>query len=210
MHSRTHTHTHTHSGALLVTANTEGHIFNVFRLVPHPWLSAESAVHHLYTLFRGATSASVQDIALSWDSRWVTVSTHNGTSHIFPITPYGGEVNVRTHTTNRVVNKMSRFHTSAGIETMSTQSNSHSNVLSPSTALTLSPDSHSPPPHDKPPPSSPPQPVTWSNPRGSPLPIPLTVRALHQIKQPYPISDGTFVSVSVFHGIVVCFFSRRE
>jgi len=29
-------------------------------------------------------------MAFSQDSRWVTVSTHRGTTHVFPITPYGG------------------------------------------------------------------------------------------------------------------------
>ena len=44
-----------------------------------------------------------QDIAFSPDSRWVAVSTLRGTTHIFPITPYGGPIGVRTHTSSRVV-----------------------------------------------------------------------------------------------------------
>ena len=55
-----------------------------------------------------------QDIAFSPDSRWVAVSTLRGTTHIFPITPYGGPIGVRTHTSSRVVNRLSRFHRSAG------------------------------------------------------------------------------------------------
>ena len=51
-----------------------------------------------------------QDISFSPDSRWVAVSTLRGTTHIFPITPYGGQVGVRTHTSPRVVNRLSRFH----------------------------------------------------------------------------------------------------
>ena len=47
------------SGNLLVTASTEGHNFHVFSILPHPWFSSETAVHHLYTLFRGATSGVV-------------------------------------------------------------------------------------------------------------------------------------------------------
>lgn len=54
--------------------------------------------------------ASSQDISFSPDSRWVAVSTLRGTTHIFPITPYGGQVGVRTHTSPRVVNRLSRFH----------------------------------------------------------------------------------------------------
>ena len=60
-----------------------------------------------------------QDIAFSPDSRWVAVSTLRGTTHVFPITPYGGPVGVRTHTSTRVVNRLSRFHRSAGIDDMS-------------------------------------------------------------------------------------------
>ena len=48
--------------------------------------------------------------------RWVAVSTLRGTTHIFPITPYGGQVGVRTHTSTRVVNRLSRFHRSAGLD----------------------------------------------------------------------------------------------
>lgn len=180
------------SGSLLVTASTEGHSFNVFHLIPHPWLCGESTVHHLYTLFRGATSASVQDIGISWDSRWVAVSTLNGTTHLFPITPYGGEINLRTHMSNRVVNKMSRFHTSAGIEAMGLQS--HSSIPIPSSsASSPSPHNSNSPPHEDLS-NSTSQPITWNNPRGLPLPSPLIVKALHQIKQPYLSNDGMYIT----------------
>ena len=33
----------------------------------------------------------VQDVSFSNDSRWCAVSTRNGTTHLFPISPYGGE-----------------------------------------------------------------------------------------------------------------------
>lgn len=175
-----------------MTASTEGHSFNVFLLLPHPWLCGESAVHHLYTLFRGATSASVQDIGISWDSRWVAVSTLNGTTHLFPITPYGGEINLRTHLSNRVVNKMSRFHTSAGIEAMALQSHSQTATPSPSSASSSSYNSNSPPLEGELS-NSTSQPITWNNPRGALLPSPLTIKALHQIKQPYLSNDGTYM-----------------
>ncbi|CAI8047222.1 Breast carcinoma-amplified sequence 3 homolog, partial [Geodia barretti] len=192
------------SGTLLVTASTEGHLFNVFRLVPHPWLSSKSAVTHLYTLFRGATSASVHDIVVSCDSRWVAVSTLNGTSHLFPITPYGGEMNVRTHTRNKVVNRMSRFHTSAGIEIVATRTHSHSAVTPPPSTVSSSPTSHtshSPPHHERDLLTSSPRPLGWNNPRTTPPSLPLTVRALYQIKQPYLSSDErSKVSVGVASG----------
>jgi len=103
------------SGSLLLTADQPGHSFHVYRVVAHPLGSCYAAVHHLYALYRGDTPGAVQDIAFSADARWVTVSTLRGTTHIFPICPYGGPVSVRTHTSHRVVNKLSRFHRSAGL-----------------------------------------------------------------------------------------------
>lgn len=103
------------SGMLLLTADRRGHDFHVFRVQPHPVGSSLAAVHHLYVLHRGDTSAKVQHIAFSLDSRWAAVSTLRGTTHVFPITPYGGAMGVRTHTSLHVVNKLSRFHRSAGL-----------------------------------------------------------------------------------------------
>uniref|UniRef100_A0A3Q2Q3X4 BCAS3 microtubule associated cell migration factor n=1 Tax=Fundulus heteroclitus TaxID=8078 RepID=A0A3Q2Q3X4_FUNHE len=104
------------SGMLLVTADTLGHDFHVFQILTHPWASSQSAVHHLYTLHRGETEAKVQDMCFSQDSRWVAISTLRGTSHVFPINPYGGTPCARTHMSPRVVNRMSRFQKSAGLE----------------------------------------------------------------------------------------------
>lgn len=88
------------SGMILVTADKRGHDFNVFRIQPHPCGSVLAAVHHLYVLHRGDTSAKVQDIVFSFDSRWIAVSTLRGTTHVFPITPYGGQCGFRTHSGN--------------------------------------------------------------------------------------------------------------
>ncbi|KAF7219277.1 breast carcinoma amplified sequence 3 [Nothobranchius furzeri] len=104
------------SGMLLVTADTLGHDFHVFQILTHPWTSSQSAVHHLYTLHRGETEAKVQDMCFSQDSRWVAISTLRGTTHVFPINPYGGAPCARTHMSPRVVNRVSRFQKSAGLE----------------------------------------------------------------------------------------------
>nr|XP_057935775.1 breast carcinoma-amplified sequence 3 isoform X1 [Doryrhamphus excisus] len=104
------------SGMLLVTADILGHDFHVFQILTHPWTSCQSAVHHLYTLHRGETEAKVQDMCFSQDSRWVAISTLRGTTHVFPINPYGGAPCSRTHMSPRVVNRMSRFQKSAGLE----------------------------------------------------------------------------------------------
>ena len=42
----------------------------LLRVVVHPLGSAFAAVHHLYTLYRGDTPGSVQDVAFSPDSRY--------------------------------------------------------------------------------------------------------------------------------------------
>ncbi|GIX68121.1 breast carcinoma-amplified sequence 3 homolog [Caerostris extrusa] len=88
------------SGMLLFTSCRLGHSFHIFRIFPHPASSAMGAVHHLYTLHRGETTSKVQDVAFSLDSRWVSVRP----------------ISVRTHTSPRVVNRLSRFHRSAGLE----------------------------------------------------------------------------------------------
>jgi hypothetical protein len=103
------------SGMLLVTADKRGHDFHVFRVHPHPTGPSLAAVHHLYVLHRGDTTAKVQDITFSLDSRWVAISTLRGTTHVFPVTPYGGPAGIRTHGSPHVVNRLSRFHRSAGL-----------------------------------------------------------------------------------------------
>ncbi|OUC43742.1 hypothetical protein D917_09557 [Trichinella nativa] len=102
------------NGTLLLTSGESGRDFHLFNVLPHPRHSSLSAVQHLYTLFRGSTAAAVQDIAFSEDARWTAVTTVNGTTHLFPITPYGGPTNYRTHGNSKVVNKDSRFYRSSG------------------------------------------------------------------------------------------------
>lgn len=48
------------SGMLLLTACTEGRTFNLFRILPHPSLSSETCVQHLYVLRRGETTSIVR------------------------------------------------------------------------------------------------------------------------------------------------------
>uniref|UniRef100_A0A3B3R432 BCAS3 microtubule associated cell migration factor n=1 Tax=Paramormyrops kingsleyae TaxID=1676925 RepID=A0A3B3R432_9TELE len=128
------------SGMLLVTADTLGHDFHVFQILTHPWASSQSTVHHLYTLHRGETEAKVQDISFSHDCRWVAISTLRGTTHVFPINPYGGPPCARTHMSPRVVNRMSRFQKSAGLEEIEQElSSKQSGRCSPVPGLSSSP-----------------------------------------------------------------------
>ncbi|KAL8215748.1 hypothetical protein R6Q57_022585 [Mikania cordata] len=82
------------SGILLVTASVHGHSFNVFRIIPG---SANGVSYvHLYRLQRGFTNAVIQDLSFSVDSRWITISSSRGTSHLFAISPSGGPINMQS------------------------------------------------------------------------------------------------------------------
>ncbi|KDR16621.1 Breast carcinoma-amplified sequence 3-like protein [Zootermopsis nevadensis] len=151
------------SGMLLLTADKRGHDFHVFRIHPHPGGSSLAAVHHLYILHRGDTTAKVQDIAFAADSRWVAVSTLRGTTHVFPITPYGGPVGIRTHATPHVVNRLSRFHRSAGL-----MADGRNSPIPTPVSVTV---------------SNPPA-LPYPNPRLPPYSHPTVILPLAQVRQP--------------------------
>uniref|UniRef100_A0AAY5EMS0 BCAS3 microtubule associated cell migration factor n=2 Tax=Electrophorus electricus TaxID=8005 RepID=A0AAY5EMS0_ELEEL len=181
------------SGMLLVTADTLGHDFHVFQILTHPWASSQSAVHHLYTLHRGETEAKVQDICFSQDCRWVVVSTLRGTSHVFPVNPYGGAPCARTHLSPRVVNRVSRFQKSAGLEEIEQElSSKQGGRCSPVPGLSGSPSGS--PLHAKVSSQESYNNFTnnnMGNPRLSPLPSLTVVPPLAQIKQPVTLGTIT-------------------
>jgi len=181
-----------HSGSLLLTADKPGHSFHLFRIVAHPLGSAFAAVHHLYTLYRGDTPGSVQDIAFSPDSRWVTVSTLRGTTHIFPICPYGGPVGVRTHTSHRVVNKLSRFHRSAGLNENPPTTSSGRN--SPNPTLGSSPASGKV--FEFPPGIFLGTPIAYPSPHLPPYPSPTLIQPVAQLRQPYIVTLTSQVNLT--------------
>ena len=47
------------SGTMLLTCDRLGHNFHLYRIMVHPWSCSLGAVHHLYTLYRGDTTAKV-------------------------------------------------------------------------------------------------------------------------------------------------------
>uniref|UniRef100_A0AAQ4NPX4 BCAS3 microtubule associated cell migration factor n=1 Tax=Gasterosteus aculeatus aculeatus TaxID=481459 RepID=A0AAQ4NPX4_GASAC len=177
------------SGMLLVTADSLGHDFHVFQILTHPWASSQSAVHHLYTLHRGETEAKVQDMCFSPDSRWVAISTLRGTTHVFPVNPYGGAPCARTHMSPRVVNRMSRFQKSAGLEEIEQELN---RVAAPIQGLSSSPSGS--PLHAKLSSQDSYNNFTnnnMGNPRLSALPSLTVVLPLAQIKQPMTLGTIT-------------------
>lgn len=164
------------SGMILITADKRGHDFHVFRIHPHPSGPSLAAVHHLYILHRGDTTAKVQDIAFSLDSRWVAISTLRGTTHVFPVTPYGGPAGVRTHGSPHVVNRLSRFHRSAGLSIDGRSSSPVSNLEHP---LSQTPTS------------------AYANPRIPPFPHPTIVQPLAQLRQPSTLGSQSTTGTNV-------------
>lgn len=201
------------TGTLLLTACKLGHNFHVFRIMAHPCASSLGAIHHLYTLHRGETTAKVIDMCFSHDSRWVTVSSHRGTTHLFPITPYGGSVNTRTHCSPRIVNRASRFHKSAGLDDMDHGAGRNSPVLNASGSPTSTGGQYDNYPsllrHNA-------LNNSIGNPRLPPYPHPITVYPLAQIKQPLMAGRGSSKTGSPSHTasdnwilVTACFSTPR-
>lgn len=161
---------------LLATADKRGHDFHVFRIQPHPGGPSFAAVHHIYVLHRGDTTAKVQDMVFSLDSRWIAVSTLRGTTHVFPVTPYGGPAGVRTHGSPHVVNRLSRFHRSAGLS-IEGRSNSPVHHYHHSDSSTYSSASNA-----------------YNNPRVPPFPHPTVVLPLAQLRQPTSLGQTNAAS----------------
>ena len=50
------------TGTMLLTVDRLGHNFHLFRIMAHPLSCSLGAVHHLYTLHRGDTTAAVRPL----------------------------------------------------------------------------------------------------------------------------------------------------
>ncbi|KAK9710661.1 hypothetical protein K7432_008311 [Basidiobolus ranarum] len=100
------------SGSLLVTASIQGTSFQIFSISGVSGDGSIGSVKHLYKLARGYTSAYVEDIVFSPDSKWLAVSTGRGTTHIYAVNPYGGPPNVSSHIRNCIENERGRPNSS--------------------------------------------------------------------------------------------------
>ncbi|CAK9152198.1 unnamed protein product, partial [Ilex paraguariensis] len=96
------------SGTLIVTASIHGNNINVFRIMPscsqngsgtqsYDWSFSHV---HLYKLHRGMTSAVIQDICFSHYTQWIAIVSSKGTSHIFVLSPFGGETGLQIQNSN--------------------------------------------------------------------------------------------------------------
>ncbi|OAF72155.1 hypothetical protein A3Q56_00034 [Intoshia linei] len=128
------------SGSLILCADQYGHDFYIFRLLLNPMRGNKGCVQHLYSLHRGDTICTLQNVSFSYDSRWVLLTSNYGSTHLFAIAPYGGKpffnfnttflygsnaqrgdrlvdrVPVtRTHSGYRVVNRMTNFDKTSGL-----------------------------------------------------------------------------------------------
>ncbi|KAL0435801.1 UNVERIFIED_CONTAM: Autophagy-related protein 18g [Sesamum radiatum] len=90
------------SGTLLVTASVHGNNINIFRIMPSHKGSGSAngdwstSYVHLYKLYRGMTSAVIQDICFSHYSQWIAIVSSRGTCHIFTLSPFGGDDGFQT------------------------------------------------------------------------------------------------------------------
>ena len=114
-------------GCSLAVIPRDGHLIKVFQLRPAPAvlfgggreatlphdnvasqpgsdLEQSGSVWHLYDLRRGRTSAVVEGADWAQDGRWLAIGTRNRTVHVFPVNPYGGKVDVKSHLEGRVRN----------------------------------------------------------------------------------------------------------
>ncbi|KAL4201538.1 hypothetical protein AMTRI_Chr02g259110 [Amborella trichopoda] len=133
------------SGTLLVTAAVQGHNINIFRIMPPPF--GDSPVFdffpsytHLYRLQRGFTNAVIQDISFSDDSRWIMIGSSKGTSHLFAISPFGGNMGPQSNEATMVNSGhdgMFSF-TRPGVRWPPTSCSSKHNHFVPGSPVTLS------------------------------------------------------------------------
>jgi hypothetical protein len=105
----------TADGSCLIVAPKDGQVIKVFKLDPIPQaLRGSSPTEdsignvapplHIYDLRRGRSTGSIERIEVDQSGRWIAVGTRNGTVHVFPVNPYGGPPDARSHLEGRVIN----------------------------------------------------------------------------------------------------------
>ncbi|GLD99076.1 hypothetical protein PINS_up007794 [Pythium insidiosum] len=94
------------SGCLLASSSSKGQNVHVYRLLPpvqsqrRDGRDRAERYQLLYKLQRGITHASIADMTFSQDSKWISVTSAHGTSHLYAIHPEGSAISVETHATS--------------------------------------------------------------------------------------------------------------
>lgn len=107
----------TRDGNAIIASPEDGKAIRVFHIKPVPAVCNGVCVSndgnsehvaaepwHVYNLRRGRTPAVVESVAVSEDGRWAAVGTRKRTVHVFPVNPYGGKPDARSHLEGRVRN----------------------------------------------------------------------------------------------------------
>ena len=82
----------------------------------YPGYTVFSEYFHLQIVVKPKNLAQslfqIQDISFTMDSRWVAVSTLRGTTHVFPITPYGGKyyISFKSHQSHVIMHNHCNSH----------------------------------------------------------------------------------------------------
>ncbi|EPS66330.1 hypothetical protein M569_08447, partial [Genlisea aurea] len=79
-----------------------GNSINIFRIMPSHKCGGSgsgdwsTSYVHLYKMYRGMTSAVIQDICFSQYSQWIAIVSSKGTCHIFYLSPFGSNNGIQT------------------------------------------------------------------------------------------------------------------
>ena len=111
-------------GSSLVVVPANGQAALVWRVMPSPgWVrhvgssgaaagresrggneTGEAMMVRMYHLHRGRSQAVIDDVAWAHDGRWVAIGSQRPTVHVFPVNPYGGKPDLKSHTKGKVIN----------------------------------------------------------------------------------------------------------
>ncbi|KAF8952387.1 hypothetical protein BDZ97DRAFT_1930866 [Flammula alnicola] len=81
-----------------------GHSVRVFKLHPTPSVVVSARSGAIDELGGLDAHTVVEDLDWARDGRWLAVGTRNRTIHVFPVNPYGGKSDIRSHMDGRVRN----------------------------------------------------------------------------------------------------------
>ncbi|ORX44891.1 hypothetical protein BCR36DRAFT_334143 [Piromyces finnis] len=93
------------SGSLLITSSCEGFTLNIWKVENH-FDKKPISFTCLYKLKRGKTSAKIEDVTFSTDSRWICALSNHGTAHLYYIDPFNMEEMYKRNEVMKMYNDM--------------------------------------------------------------------------------------------------------